>query len=116
MFDAKRHELHTKVRLVLGDDVGDTLMDHLPPAGWSDLVTNSRLDGEMKLLRKDLESGLAILRNELESGLMNLRNEFRTEMNEMKSDLIKTMNSQLRWIVTLFASQFVALLAIALRA
>ena len=33
-----RFEMHQELKKVLGDTVADTLMEHLPPNGWSDIV------------------------------------------------------------------------------
>lgn len=33
-----RFEMHQELKKVLGDTVADTLMEHLPPNGWSDVV------------------------------------------------------------------------------
>ena len=35
---AQRFEMQVGLRAVLGDDVGNTLMEHLPPSGWSDVA------------------------------------------------------------------------------
>lgn len=54
--EERRFEMHLELRRVLGDDVAGTLMDHLPPSGWGDVVRvhdltmhvtrlDSRLDG-----------------------------------------------------------------------
>lgn len=73
---AQRYELHSALVTTLGDDVANTLMEHLPPSGWSDVVRVSQLDevekrlgsridqldGRMKLLLSGgLAFGLAIL-------------------------------------------------------
>ncbi|CAN5745553.1 hypothetical protein BH23ACT10_BH23ACT10_40150 [soil metagenome] len=39
-----RHELHQRLDEVLGVDAAAVLMSHLPPAGWSDVVTREHLD------------------------------------------------------------------------
>lgn len=36
--EERRFEMHLELRRVLGDDVAGTLMDHLPPSGWGDVV------------------------------------------------------------------------------
>jgi len=39
-----RHELHQRLDAVLGADEAATLMAHLPPTGWGDVVTREYLD------------------------------------------------------------------------
>lgn len=47
---AQRYELHSALVTTLGDDVANTLMEHLPPSGWSDVVRLSQLDEVEKRL------------------------------------------------------------------
>ena len=39
-----RHALHQRLDEVLGADEAATLMAHLPPTGWGDVVTREYLD------------------------------------------------------------------------
>ncbi len=36
--EQQRFEMNLELRKHLGDDVANTLMEHLPPSGWSDVV------------------------------------------------------------------------------
>lgn len=42
--DRTRHELHQRLDGILGVDEAATLMAHLPPTGWGDVVTREYLD------------------------------------------------------------------------
>lgn len=41
--EAQRFELHLGLQKVLGDAMANTLMEHLPPSGWSDVVRVDQL-------------------------------------------------------------------------
>lgn len=84
--DARRFELHRALRNEFGVSVANTLMEHLPPNGWSDVARQS----------------------DIESLRVNLKNEINVLITEK-------LNAQLRWMIGLFSAQFLALLAIALR-
>ena len=36
--ESDRFELHLGLQKILGDDMANTLMEHLPPSGWSDVA------------------------------------------------------------------------------
>ena len=58
-----RHEMHTALRQAIGESEADTLMEHLPPVGWADVVTKRDLEVELRALRHELgekmEAGFA---------------------------------------------------------
>ena len=49
-----RHEMHTALRQAIGESEADTLMEHLPPVGWADVVTKRDLEQEVRALRHEL--------------------------------------------------------------
>ncbi|MFM8553065.1 MAG: hypothetical protein ACKOBO_00400 [Acidimicrobiales bacterium] len=64
--ESRRHEMQLGLRRMLGDSVGETLMEHLPPVGWADvaltrdvLAVRQDIDG----VRKDIDG----LRREVDS-------------------------------------------------
>jgi hypothetical protein len=69
--DTKRFELHQYLRTQMETDMADTLMDHLPPAGWSDLART----GDVSAVRIELKSEIAELRTELKGDIAELRTE-----------------------------------------
>ena len=59
--DTKRFEFHQYLRQQMGTEMADTLMEHLPPAGWSDLARTS----DISELRVEITGGIANLRTEM---------------------------------------------------
>lgn len=42
--EAQRFTMHTELRKVLGEEVADTMMEYMPPIGWSDVARKSDID------------------------------------------------------------------------
>ena len=63
--DAQRRALHAQLAKKIGVEVADSLMDFLPPAGWSEVATRSDLD----MLRLEMQAMESRLRTELHEGL-----------------------------------------------
>lgn len=60
--EAQRRALHDGRVKKLGADVADTLMDYLPPAGWSDLARRNDLDQlrtEMQAMESRLHAAIS---------------------------------------------------------
>ena len=79
----ERHDLHTKLATVLGQDQANTLMEHLPPVGWADVATKRDLDSVEVALRGDIDN----LGTQLRSEMATLGNELRGEMATLGSEL-----------------------------
>jgi hypothetical protein len=87
--EAQRRALHEGLTKKLGVDVADTLMDYLPPAGWSDLARRSDLD---------------VLESRMDAKFADLR----TEIAELRADMNDKFAGQTRWFM---ASQVVLVVA-----
>ena len=53
--EQRRHDLHQKLREVLGPDQAAALMEHLPPTGWADVSTKADLDQLAALTKSDVQ-------------------------------------------------------------
>ena len=54
--DAQRRAPHAQLVETIGADVADTLMDYLPPVGWSDVARQSDLDHAVQMLRLEMQA------------------------------------------------------------
>lgn len=63
--ESKRLQLHLTLKEVLGDNMADTLMDHLPPTGWADVARKD----DLGRLERHLERQIASLERRLSVGL-----------------------------------------------
>lgn len=57
--ESKRLQLHLSLKEVLGDNMADTLMDHLPPTGWADVARKRDID-HLERLFASLERRLSV--------------------------------------------------------
>ena len=56
--ETARYEMHKELRDRLGEPVADTLMEHLPPSGWSDVARTSDVGlvaGDVANVRQEVE-------------------------------------------------------------
>ena len=98
MNEERRFALHERLEAMLGATDANTLMEHLPPTTWSDLVRQRDVDmlrisvsSDMAVMRSDLRGEMSDLRSELKHEMNELRNELRGEMNELRSDVRRDM-------------------------
>ena len=79
--ETERFEMQLALRKVLGEEMGDRLMEHLPPVGWADVA----LSRDVQSVRNDVDS----LRRDLDS----LRRDFESFRDEMMRELAGIRNS-----------------------
>ncbi|TVR21457.1 MAG: hypothetical protein EA389_15000 [Ilumatobacter sp.] len=90
--EAERHHLYEVLKAHLGAASADTLMNLIPPIGWSDLAT---------------KSDLASTKAELTAEIAGLRGDMAREISTAQSELSRTFGT---W---LFASQAAVIAAMA---
>jgi len=64
--EAQRFEMHLGLRNTLGDVVANSLMEHLPPSGWSDVARTGdidRINARMDRLETEMREGFKNVRN-----------------------------------------------------
>ena len=71
--EAQRRALHQRLVEVMGVDDADTLTEHLPPSGWSDVARRSDLDHLHQVLTADMAAMESRLRDELHAARHDAR-------------------------------------------
>ena len=94
--EAKRRRMSEAFSATHGVEVADIIMEHLPPAGWSDLATRQDVAQQGLLLRSEMVA----MRSELCGEIAKVRDELRTEMNE-------GFRSVLKWMIGTFLTLFI---------
>ena len=84
--DTKRFELQQYLRTHMETDMADTLMDYLPPAGWTDLARTS-----------DIISSQLVLRGEIA---------------ELRTEMVDRFASQTKWFVVFSLTNVVSMVAL----
>jgi hypothetical protein len=72
--EQSRHRLHAKLEELLGEVEAATLMEHLPPVGWSDVATKRDLELTSRHL-DEMESRFDLKLDALESRVIGKMNE-----------------------------------------
>ena len=85
--ERSRHALYQRLEHVLGRDEAETLMEHLPPVGWSDVVTRRDLDA----LRTELHAETSSIRVEMRAMEQSLTGLFRMELAQAITAQTRTM-------------------------
>ena len=70
--EQQRFEMHVGLRHALGDDVAATLMEHLPPSGWSD-VARTR---DIEHLRDHFDSSIATMQTRIDAQFSRIDERF----------------------------------------
>jgi len=102
--DNDRRILHSALEAACGPRPAEILMEHLPPAGWRDLVT---------------KDDLVLARSGIQMEIEKLRSEVHPELEKLRTELIERIEQGFRsqtWklIGALIASQSTTVGAIAL--
>lgn len=66
--EAQRFEMHLGLRNILGDEVANSLMEHLPPSGWSDVARTGdidRIDARIDRLEAEMREGFQSVRSSM---------------------------------------------------
>ena len=123
--EEQRHELYRGLEAVLGRERATTMMELLPPVGWSDVARRSDLDHLEAVLRRDMEILRTELKGELAAGLGEVRSRMQAlevEVGRSADRVLRTVEarindalvSQTRWVVASVLTTFIAFAALVL--
>lgn len=74
--EKSRHELYRRLEEILGPDEATTLMEHLPPVGWADVVTKD----DLRSLQSSLNARIDVLGSELRTEMAGLSTELHSTL------------------------------------
>ena len=92
--ESERYELYQVLVEKLGAEGAQTLMEHLPPTGWSEVATKHDFDHQRALFRADLDQHRAEMRAQLDqhraetsAQLDQHRAETSAELQELRGEI-----------------------------
>jgi hypothetical protein len=106
--DTKRFELHQYLRTHMETNMADTLMDHLPPAGWSDLARTSDVSASQLLLKSDIEA----VRTELKGEIQAVRTELKGDIAELRAEMVDRFAAQTKWFLGFMLTNIASMTAL----
>lgn len=74
--EGQRFEMHLGLRKTLGDNVANSLMEHLPPSGWSDVARTADIDRIDARIDR-LEARIDRLEADMKEGFQSIRSSMR---------------------------------------
>lgn len=98
--DKQRFDLHAALRRVLGEELGDVMIEHLPPVGWVDVALSRDIvavRGDIDSVRRDvidlksdvrvLKSDMCTLRTDMDTFRAEIRGELHRELSGIRSSI-----------------------------
>ena len=85
--ESERYELYQVLVEKLGAEGAQTLMEHLPPTGWSDVATKHDFDHQRALFRADLDQHRAETRAQLDQHRAETRAQLDQHCAETSAEL-----------------------------
>lgn len=81
--EGDRHRMHQRLEALMGDEDAATLMEHLPPVGWADVVTKADLEH----LRAATKAHIDQLQAATKADIDQLRAATVTDIDQLRVDV-----------------------------
>jgi hypothetical protein len=92
--EASRHEMYMKLEEVLGAEVANTVMEHLPPVGWADVATTRDLDAQNVLMKRDLDAVQVLMKHDLDAQSDRLEARFDAGLARLSGEVSDRLRTQ----------------------
>jgi hypothetical protein len=96
--EESRHAMRVKLEEVLGAQVANTVMEHLPPVGWADVATKRDLDAQNVLMKHDLDAQITLVRHDLDSLSGLFESKLDAGLARVSADFSDRLRTQ-TWVV-----------------
>jgi hypothetical protein len=94
-----RHELYLRLEEHLGAEAAGTLMEHLPPTGWSEVAMRRDLEDLRAATRADLEHFRAATKADIDHVAEVTRLEIERLGGQLRGEIHKALTEQTRTVV-----------------
>jgi hypothetical protein len=94
-----RHELYLRLEEQLGAEAASTLMEHLPPTGWSEVASKRDLDQLRVVMKADLDHYQAATRADFDHLSEVTRLEIERLGDQLRGEIHKALTEQTRTVV-----------------
>ena len=84
-------------------------MEHLPPAGWSQLATKDNVNSAFTLTKSELRQEMAEMKSELRQEMVEMKAELKGDIAQLRIDMEKGFRAQTwKMVAAMTASQGVS--------
>ena len=111
-----RHELYEQLARVLGPEAATTLLEHLPPGGWSDVATTRDLDQLEQRIALRFEASEVRIDARFEAVDARIEAAEQRMLAVFRGELVTAITTQTRTMIFTMAGTVVSLSAVALTA
>lgn len=83
--EESRHRMYQRLEDVMGHDDATTLIEHLPPVGWSGVATRLDVDAGFAAAKNDVDAGFAAAKKDVDARFAVVEHQFREVRSDMRA-------------------------------